>query len=216
MDAVIKILILEDTPSDLELLLRELKKTGLAFTAHAVNRREEFEQALTDYQADLILSDFALPSFDGLSAFRLTRDRQIDVPFIVVSGSIGEERAVELIKSGVTDYALKDRMFTLHQKIVRAMDDYRKLKANKVADEKIRQQNAKLLEIAQFQSHIVRTPICQIQGLFSLIDFDNFSNPENASVIVHLHEIAMSMDNMVRKIVNMTDEVEHMADGAWA
>jgi len=214
MNKPLKILILEDNPEDAFLLERELKNSGLQYESQTVHEKDEFEIALGEFKPDIVLSDFSLISFDGLTAFRITRDKNIDVPFIIVSGSIGEEKAVELIKSGVTDYALKDKLITIHSKIDRAMNDYQSRKEKKEADEKIRIQNSKLIEIANFQSHIVRTPICQMLGLFNLIDYANFSNPENATLINHLKDVANNVDKVIRKIVDMTHEVEHMIDGS--
>lgn len=123
MNNNLKILILEDTFSDADLLLRELKKSELEFIFEIAQNRETFESALFNFNPDLILSDFNLPSFDGLSAFRIKNETKPDVPFIIVSGAIGEEKAVELIKTGITDYAQKDKLFTLNQKITRALKE---------------------------------------------------------------------------------------------
>ena len=94
MNKELKILIVEDTSSDLDLLLYELKKTGFVFTFEVVQTKEKFESALTSFEPDLILSDFNLPSFDGLSAFYIKQKTIPDIPFIIVSGAIGEEKGV--------------------------------------------------------------------------------------------------------------------------
>src|SRR5574339_953 len=102
-----KLLILEHEPDDVDLLVYELKKGGLDYVSEVVDTRESFTRALNEFQPDIILSDYSLPSFDGVSAYLITRQVSPSIPFIIVSGTIGEENAVELIKRGVTDYVLK-------------------------------------------------------------------------------------------------------------
>lgn len=145
MIAETKILILEDNKSDADLLCRELKKSGLTFIAKVVQTRLTFEQALQDFTPDIILSDYSLPSFDAVTAFRIKQSRYPLIPFIIVSGVIGEENAVELIKEGVTDYAPKGRLFTLPVKIDRALKDAEEKRQKIVTDEKLSVQTAELI-----------------------------------------------------------------------
>ncbi|OQP58221.1 hypothetical protein A3860_07810 [Niastella vici] len=119
----IKLLILEHDENDLELLLYELKKGALDFVPKIVATKEQFSDALTDFYPEVILSDYSLPGFNGVAAFNIKQQVCPDVPFIIVSGTIGEENAVELIKNGVTDYALKDKLFTVIPKIKRAIKE---------------------------------------------------------------------------------------------
>ncbi len=123
MSAKLKILIVEDNATDVDLLLRQLRKAGIDPIPHVVEARSAYEEALESFSPDIILSDYSLPAFDAVAAFELRQKSYPDIPFIIVSGVIGDENAVDLIKSGVTDYALKDRLFTLPQKIVRALED---------------------------------------------------------------------------------------------
>lgn len=141
----LKILILEDNKTDADLLLRELKKSGLNFIAEIVQSRLEFEHALHNFNPDLILSDYSLPSFDAVTAFRIKKDKHPHIPFIIVSGIIGEENAVELIKDGVTDYVSKQKLFTLSTKISRALNDT-KIRQEKISiAEKLRLQTVELI-----------------------------------------------------------------------
>lgn len=154
----IKILILEDNQSDAELLQRELKKSGLSFSSEIVQTREEFESALDNFKPDIILSDYSLPSFDGVTAFHIKQKKHSDIPFIIVSGTIGEENVVELIKNGVTDYALKDKLFALTPKITRALKEEEGRKGKLIADEKLKIEHEKLLQseaqIRNFARHL--------------------------------------------------------------
>ena len=108
----LKILIVEDNLSDADLLCRALKKSGLICDFKIVQTRQTYEQALEIFKPDLILSDYSLPSFDAVTAFKIKQEHHALVPFIIISGVIGEENAVELIKSGVTDYVSKEKLFS--------------------------------------------------------------------------------------------------------
>jgi PAS domain S-box-containing protein len=140
-----KILILEDNQSDADLLCRELKKSGLTFTSEIVQTRAAFENALHHFSPDIILSDYSLPSFDAVAAFRIKQSNYPLIPFIIVSGIIGEENAVELIKEGVTDYASKGKLFTLSVKISRALNEAEEKKEKILIDEKLKIQTAELI-----------------------------------------------------------------------
>lgn len=145
MTSNLKILILEDNESDADLLLRELKKSGLAFTSEVVQTREAYENAFQHFSPDIILSDYSLPAFDAVAAFHVKQNKLPHIPFIIVSGIIGEENAVELIKLGVTDYAPKDKLFTLGPKITRALRESQERKEKIIIDEQLKIQTAKLI-----------------------------------------------------------------------
>jgi diguanylate cyclase (GGDEF)-like protein/PAS domain S-box-containing protein len=126
MNQTLRILILEDQVADAELCQEALRRAGLRFTFRRVETRAEFEAAFDEFRPDLIISDFTLPgAFDGLMALELARTRLPDVPFVFVSGTIGEERAVEAVKRGAADYVLKDRMARLGSVVSRALESGR-------------------------------------------------------------------------------------------
>ena len=145
MTSNLKILILEDNQNDADLLHRELKKSGLNFTSQIVQTRKSFEDALQHFSPDIILSDYALPAFDAVTAFRIKQNKSPHIPFIIVSGIIGEENAVELIKNGVTDYTPKNKLFTLPPKIKRALKDTEERKEKEIIGEKLKAQAAELI-----------------------------------------------------------------------
>ncbi|TSD67075.1 PAS domain S-box protein [Inquilinus sp. KBS0705] len=145
MIAEAKILVIEDNKSDADLLCRELKKSGLIFIAEVVQTRAAFEKALDNFKPDIIISDYSLPSFDAVNAFRIKQSKYPLIPFIIVSGIIGEENAVELIKEGVTDYAPKGRLFTLPIKIDRALKEAEEKREKVITDEKLKIQTAELI-----------------------------------------------------------------------
>src|SRR5712671_6790606 len=103
----VNLLHLEDNLEDRYLIARALQQSRLCCTTAYASTRAEFQQTLSERKADLILSDFTLPAYDGMSALAAARKAQPDTPFIFVSGTIGEERAVASLKAGATDYVLK-------------------------------------------------------------------------------------------------------------
>lgn len=127
------ILILEDTPTDASLIQFELTEAGLTFTANWVTDRASYLKALDEFSPDIILSDYSLPSFDGQSAMDLAARKCPDVPFIFVSGALGEETAVDLLKQGATDYVLKGRLFRLVPAVTRALQEARERAEKRMA-----------------------------------------------------------------------------------
>ncbi len=96
----LRLLIVEDSPADAELIQRELRRAGIHFTSRLVEGKREFNKSLADFQPQVILSDFKMPRFDGLAALKIARLRTPDIPFIFVSGSIGEDKAIETLAHG--------------------------------------------------------------------------------------------------------------------
>jgi PAS domain S-box-containing protein len=123
MKSELRILHLEDNPDDAELIEMLLTDKGIACEINRVETREDFLAALDRGQFDLIISDFSLPSFDGLSALELAREKRPKIPFLFVSGTLGEEVAVNALKSGATDYILKQRLPRLAAAVSRAIAD---------------------------------------------------------------------------------------------
>ena len=123
MDKELRILILDDVPADAELEEHELRKAGISFISKRVETEETFQKELKDFSPDLILSDYSLPSFDGLKALAIAQEKCPDVPFILVTGVMGEEFAVEALKKGATDYVLKSNLKRLVPAVNRALEE---------------------------------------------------------------------------------------------
>lgn len=117
----VKILILEHDLNDLELLQYELRKMDIPFVARAVRLKREFVNAMLGFKPDIILSDYSLPSFDGIEAFELRQSLAPEVPFIFVSGNIEEEYSLLLKQQGLTDYVRKDNLLSLQSKLSRIL-----------------------------------------------------------------------------------------------
>src|SRR5215217_1370827 len=135
----LRILDLEDDPVDTELLEANLMAGGISCEMVRVQTRADFEAALVNGDFDLVLSDYSLPSFDGLSALELAKEIRPEVPFILVSGAIGEERAIEALKSGATDYVLKQRLERLVPAVRRAVREAEERNERKRAEEALRE-----------------------------------------------------------------------------
>jgi two-component system, cell cycle sensor histidine kinase and response regulator CckA len=144
VEHTIKVLQLEDNEADGELVSVALERAGLSLQITRVERRAEFLRALETDAFDLIISDFSLPDFDGLSALAALRQHDQEVPFIFVSGTIGEERAVEALRNGATDYVLKDRLSRLPAAIRRAIHDRDERRSKRRSEDRVRDQAALL------------------------------------------------------------------------
>jgi signal transduction histidine kinase len=123
MKTPLRILHLEDDPNDGALIQSTLEAGGIACATTLVRNRDEFMAALERGGIDLILSDYSMPSFSGLAALQIARAGHPDLPVILVSGTMGEERAVDALKSGATDYVLKDHLVRLVPAVRRAMQE---------------------------------------------------------------------------------------------
>jgi two-component system, cell cycle sensor histidine kinase and response regulator CckA len=120
-----RILILEDNPHDRQLLEDTLRSGGSPFEFVHARDRAEFQSALEKNVFDLVISDFGMPAYNGTAALALSKQLQPETPFIFVSGTIGEERAVESLKLGATDYVVKDRLGRLNEAVSRALREAR-------------------------------------------------------------------------------------------
>jgi diguanylate cyclase (GGDEF)-like protein/PAS domain S-box-containing protein len=123
--APLKVLLVEDVASDAELSLRELKRSGIACLGCRVETEHEFRRQLVDFRPEVILSDFSMPQFNGMAALAIAHAEYPDIPFIFVSGTLGEEYAIRALKSGAADYVLKDNLMRLPPTVERALLDAR-------------------------------------------------------------------------------------------
>jgi len=132
--AAIRVLLAEDVATDAELEVRELKRTGMKIEHRLVDTEKQFRLELERFSPHVILSDFSMPRFDGMAALALAREAAPDVPFIFVSGTIGEEYAIRALKNGATDYVLKTNLVRLPAAVERALQEARE-RADKRATE---------------------------------------------------------------------------------
>ena len=139
MDKPLNILILEDSPADAELVLFELENAGLSFSAKVVKTEKEFVAAIGEDCPDIILSDYDLPRYSGSLALAQAKQQCPDVPFILVTGAVGEDRAIEILTQGAKDYVLKSRLeLRLVPAVKRALAEAEEHRARKKAEEDLR------------------------------------------------------------------------------
>ena len=149
MEAKTKILIVEHDENDIELVQHELKKGKVNYIAEIVQTENAYENALRNFKPDIILSDYALPAFSGTAAFAIRNKIAPHTPFIFVSGTIGEENSNELIRNGVTDYVLKEKLFTLPVKVNRALKEAEEKWEKIKSEEDLRKSERRLVQAQQ-------------------------------------------------------------------
>ncbi|HQT91436.1 MAG TPA: PAS domain S-box protein, partial [Candidatus Kryptobacter bacterium] len=130
----LEILHLEDNPSDAELIHELLKDAGIKCRVEVVKSRKEYSNALKDRKFDLILSDFTLPSFSGAESLTIARGRVPETPFVFVSGTIGEDSAIQALLDGATDYVLKTKLTRLVPAVNRAIEEADKKRKLRLAE----------------------------------------------------------------------------------
>lgn len=131
---------MEDSPSDAELMLYELQQSGFEAQSERVFREADYRAALARSPLpDVILADYTMPTFSGPQALRILRELGLDIPFVVVTGTIGEEHAVECMREGAADYLLKDRLTRLGPAVGRALDEHALRGEKRRTDEALRE-----------------------------------------------------------------------------
>jgi diguanylate cyclase (GGDEF)-like protein len=164
MEQELRLLILEDVAAEAELAVRQLKTAGMNCTWRRVETETAFREALRDLQPSLILSDFTLPRYDGSAALALAMREAPEVPFIFVSGTIGEERAIEVLKQGAVDYVLKGNLARLAPAVKRALDEVASRQARRKAEDRV----ARLTRVLQMLSAI-NTAVVRIRDRTQLL-----------------------------------------------
>lgn len=153
MSGKLKILFVEDVLFDAELIWREIEKNKIFFSKELVDKRETYLEYLKDFEPDLIISDYSLPQFDGMTALLLRNELAPLVPFILVTGSVNEEVAVECMKAGADDYILKENLSRLGPAIINSIKKS-KLSKEKIAAKEELQKSEMRLQKAQVIAHV--------------------------------------------------------------
>ena len=156
----------EDQPVDTEMAVRALKKNDIDFDYIRVETEKDFRNAINDYNPDLIISDYSMPMFNGMDALKIANEVCPDIPFIILTGSINEETAVECIKTGATDYLLKDNMTRLPFAVLDAIKKFENEKQKQIIEIKLTESEKRYTALFQ-NNHAV------------MILFD----PENGKII---------------------------------
>lgn len=146
MENTIRVLMLEDATADAALIEDELKSAGLNFVSRIVSNRKDYLAALDNFYPDIILSDYDLPQYDGLTALNDARLRlSIDIiPFILVTGAIAEDLAIDILIKGASDYVMKHRLQRLVPAVHRALEEALEIKSRKEAEAALRKAHDEL------------------------------------------------------------------------
>ena len=165
----LKLLLVEDSPEDSEQILAELRRAGYALIFERVEEIDSLEKALSQNDWDLIISDYGMPSFSGLDALRVAQREAPDIPFILVSGSVGEELAVQAMKAGVHDYLFKDRLARLPSAVRRELREAETRRERAMAREErdrllreLREAVRARDEFIGIASHELKTPLTSL------------------------------------------------------
>jgi DNA-binding NtrC family response regulator len=148
MQRPLRVLVLDDNPDDAALIYRSLRRSGYEPVGSTMDTEEAFLRELNG-EIDLIISDYAMPQFGGLRALELLRQSGLDVPLIIVSGTIGEDTAVEAMRLGASDYLLKDRLVRLGAAAERAIAERRLRREMRAAEEQLAAERMKAMRCSR-------------------------------------------------------------------
>lgn len=201
---------LEDNEEDAGLVDRVLQKEKFLFKRVRVDTREEFDLALDMFKPDVILSDHSLPQFNSIEALKICQQKKLDVPFILVTGAVSEEFAVNCLKRGADDYVLKSNLSRLPLAVRYALRQHRYESNRQLQEEMLRRKNEELTKINKeldsfvySVSHDLRSPLTSILGLVNVAKLDTSKTPETISTYFEMIERSvLKLDETLREILD--------------
>jgi PAS domain S-box-containing protein len=216
MSHSLKILHIEDIKSDAELVERTLEKSGIAFEKLIVDTKAEYTKALAEFDPDIILSDHSLPSFNSLEALSILRQSGKNIPFILITATVSEEFAVNVMKEGATDYVLKDRLQRLPSAIINAIEKHqsdfeRQAYLNKIfASEALFTKAELLAEFGTWRIDLVTNTTNWSAGTYELFGYKQGEvEPSYENFIRNIHPDDISeVENNFKNAIDNTQPAE--------
>ncbi|MDB5142207.1 MAG: domain S-box protein [Mucilaginibacter sp.] len=216
MTQSLKILHIEDIASDAELIERTLKKSGIEFEKLLVETKEEYEKGLDDFNPDIILSDHSLPAFNSLEALTILKQRGANIPFILITATVSEEFAVNVMKEGASDYVLKDRLQRLPNAIINAIGKYQSDNERRIYLEKIFASEALfskaelLAEYGTWRIDLVTNATNWSAGTYKLLGYEQDEvEPSHENFLKNIHPDDVStMDETFKRAVRSVQPCE--------
>lgn len=201
---------LEDLQDDVGLIERILSKQGMRFVSRRVDTREDFTRELSEFKPDVILSDHALPQFNSLEALDICKNMNLDIPFILVTGTVSEEFAVSCLKQGADDYVLKTNLTRLPSAIQNALRQRHHEQKRKNAEQALRKQNEELVKINKeldsfvySVSHNLRAPLMSVLGLINLVQAENKKTDKSLNqYFAMMQESIHKLDDTLKEILD--------------
>jgi len=210
MPLPLRVLILEDSEFDAELVLYELRRAGYEPDCRRVDNEADYVSCLST-DLDIVLADYSMPQFSALLALHLMKKQGMDIPLIVVTGTVGEEAVAECMRQGARDYLLKDRLGRLGSAVERVLqekrlnDEKKRIEAEKEnLIQKLEAQNAELERFAYTVSHDLKAPLVTINGFLSyLIDDAAAGNKDRLQY--DIQRIASAVDRMNNLLTDLLE-----------
>jgi diguanylate cyclase (GGDEF)-like protein/PAS domain S-box-containing protein len=212
----LRLLLVEDSPQDSELILHEFKRASFDVECQRVETEAALKEALQGFYPDVILCDFTMPRFSGAEALAIAKTAVPDTPFIFVSGTIGEERAVEAMRLGATDYVLKDRLRRLTPAVTRALQEAQERIQHRHAQAALRESEERF---RSFMQHVPgRASAVDVEGRYTYVNENWLSafGKTAAEVIGHTHdevwpaERAVNIKSVHRQVVETNQPVRRV------
>jgi two-component sensor histidine kinase len=191
---VLRVLMVEDSPTDAELVVHQLQQMGRLVEFERVETAEAMRAFLEREAWDLVISDWSMPKFSALAALGILKEKRIDIPFIIVSGTIGEETAVDAMRAGAHDFIHKDKFARLTPAVDRELRECKVREAHRQSDEALRRGSHEKTVMLQEIHHRVKN---NLQMISSLIHFqmEQVKNPETRAILrvtqARVHSIAL-------------------------
>ncbi|HEY8937681.1 MAG TPA: ATP-binding protein [Cyclobacteriaceae bacterium] len=206
----LKILMLEDLEEDAEMIARALSKSNISFTSTRVDTRADFIDKIKTFKPDMILSDHSLPQFNSIDALNICREMGLSIPFILVTGAMSDEFAVNCLKLGADDYLLKSNLSRLPTSINNVLKQRQLQAQRKVDEETLYSQNKELVKINEeldnfmySVSHSLRQPLASVMGLINVARIEMEQSPASVSKFLTMMESSvLKLDNTLKDILD--------------